>query len=360
MDKTSRRDARFAGFVDYLKTARPPDVADLPGARLIPVDRIDPNPYQPRTHLDEAALDELAASIRAHGVLQAVTIRPREGRYQLVAGERRWRAAMRAGLTEIPAIENDYDDAAMELFGLLENVQRADLDPIDEARAYQRLMGRFGLSLRDVAERVSKSHTYIAQRLHLLDDPAVAAAVRDGALSPTVALSVARIHDPAQRQDLIERARGGERITVEEARAARTTHTSAPPVDTPLVETNFTDSTATDRAEHGAERQDDGSLVREGQPSRGERGARITVEPHSGGPTAPLQTRGEGGGDTTNRENIDRANDETVTPERQRANGTWIEATALQTVMLFHSGDGRADRDQVRAALWADLEALDG
>jgi len=339
MDKTARRDARFAGFVDYLKAARPPDVADLPGARLIPVDLIDPNPYQPRTHMDEAALDELATSIRAHGVLQPVTMRPHDGRYQLVAGERRWRAAMRAGLTEIPGVENDYDDAAMELFGLMENIQRADLDPIDEAHAYQRLMERFGLSLRDVAERVSKSHTYIAQRLHLLDDPAIEAAVRDGVLSPTVALSVARVADPAQRQELIERARAGAHITVEEARSARKEHPPTPTPTTPTVETNFTASVAPTNARQDTGRQD----------------TTPALPPVETNFTASTRTARDGGSDPGSAE----ATGESTPPMRQGAE-QWVVAMDMQTVVLFQGNDGRADRDQVLAALWADLEALGG
>lgn len=345
MDKTARRDARFTGFVDYLKSARPPDVADLPGARLIPVDLIDPNPYQPRTHMDEAALDELAVSIRAHGVLQPVTVRPRDGRYQLVAGERRWRAAMRADLSEIPGVENDYEDAAMELFGLLENIQRADLDPIDEARAYQRLMEHFRLSLRDVAERVSKSHTYIAQRLHLLDDPIIEAAVRDGVLSPTVARSVARVADPAQRHDLIERARAGAHITVEEARATRKEHAPAlaPALalapTTPDVETNFTAGAAPSRKSQHAERQN-----------------ALTVAPD-------VETNFTAS-TTTDRDGADNVipvsdMDQNVPPAHQDGE-QWVKAMDMQTVVLFQVGNGRADRDQVRAALWADLEALDG
>lgn len=339
MDKTARRDARFAGFVDYLKAARPPDVADLPGARLIPADLIDPNPYQPRTHMDEAALDELAASIRAHGVLQPVTVRPRDGRYQLIAGERRWRAAMRAGLTEIPSIENDYDDAAMELFGLMENIQRADLDPIDEAHAYRRLMEHFELSLRDVAERVSKSHTYIAQRLHLLDDPVIEAAVRDGVLSPTVALSIARVADPTQRQDLIDRARAGAHITVEEARATRKEHASAPTPTVPVVETNFTASATPTRQSQHAERQDTMTVAPIVETNFT---ASTTIYPDSEDDPIPNPTVGQS------------------VPSMHQDDEQWVKAINMQTVALFQVGNGRANRDQVRSALWADLEALDG
>jgi len=220
----------------------------------------------------------------------------------------------------------------------MENIQRADLDPIDEAHAYQRLMERFGLSLRDVAERVSKSHTYIAQRLHLLNDPAIEAAVRDGVLSPTVALSVARVADPAQRQNLIERARAGAHITVEEARSARKEHTPAPTPTAPVLETNFTASVAPTNTRQDTGRQD----------------TTPTVPPVENNFTTSTRTNRDGGSYPVPAEAMDKS----VPPMRQDAE-RWVDALDMQTVILFQGNDGRADRDQVRAALWADLKALD-
>jgi len=121
-------------------------------------------------------LTELAADIKEHGILQPLLARPHpqeRGRYQIAAGERRWRAARIAGLTQVPCIERDMDDDAMERLALVENVQRADLDPVDEAYVYKRLIERLGLSVRDVAASVHKDHSYVVQRLLLIKYSAI-------------------------------------------------------------------------------------------------------------------------------------------------------------------------------------------
>jgi ParB/RepB/Spo0J family partition protein len=191
-------------------------VEDLPGAKLIAVGLLDPNPFQPRTTFDQAALEDLAASIREHGVLQPLTVRQADDRYQIGAGERRWRAAQRAGLADVPCVVRTLSDEEMEVLALIENVQRADLDPLDEAHAYRRLMDRFGLSLRDVAGRVAKSHEHVARRLRLIADPAVEAAVRAGTVGPTIAAELARIEDPERRRALLGRAEAGARLTLKD------------------------------------------------------------------------------------------------------------------------------------------------
>jgi ParB family chromosome partitioning protein len=217
-------------------------VEDLADARLIDVGLIDPNPYQPRRRPNDAADRELAASVRQHGVLQPLLVRPVDGRYQIVAGERRWRASRRAGLRQVPCIERLITDDDMEVLSLLENIQRQDLDPLDEAHAYQRLMERFHVSLRDLAARVQKSHEYIAGRLRLIADPAVEAAVRSGAIGPTVGRELARLDDPERRQELLDRARAGERVTVKDVVAplapaddAASARPAAPEVSTKLT-----------------------------------------------------------------------------------------------------------------------------
>ncbi|MBA3435597.1 MAG: ParB/RepB/Spo0J family partition protein [Chloroflexi bacterium] len=141
--------------------------------RTVPLDRIDPNPQQPRMTFDEDTLRELAASITEHGVLQPILIRPGdEGRYQLVAGERRWRAARIAGLREIPAlIEEIDDDTALEI-SIIENLQREDLSPLDEALMYERMTTDHGYSLRRLAQKLGKDKGYIENRLRLADAPA--------------------------------------------------------------------------------------------------------------------------------------------------------------------------------------------
>jgi ParB family chromosome partitioning protein len=148
---------------------------DLDGDQLreIDIDRILPNAQQPRKSFDEAGLAELADSIRAHGVVQPVIVRPLEdGFFQLIAGERRWRASQLAGLTRVPAVVREADEhSALEL-ALVENLQRADLNPIEEAEAYHRLIVEFGLTQEEVARRVGKNRATIANMLRLLRLPA--------------------------------------------------------------------------------------------------------------------------------------------------------------------------------------------
>jgi ParB family chromosome partitioning protein len=150
----------------------------------VPLARITPNPYQPRHRIDDAVLEELAASIREHGVLQPVLVTETLDGYQLVAGERRVRAARLVGLERIPALVRQLADRAQLEVALVENVQRADLDPIDEALAYRQLIEEFGLTQEHVAERVGKARATVANTLRLLDlHPDVQAAIADGRLS---------------------------------------------------------------------------------------------------------------------------------------------------------------------------------
>ena len=154
------------------------------GFALIATAEIEPHPDQPRRHFDEAALDELAASIAQRGVIQPVIVRPLSaGRYQLVAGERRWRAAQRARLHEIPALVRDLDDSEVGALALIENLQREDLNPIEEAAAYQRLTASDGLSQADIAKMVDKSRSHVANLMRLLVLPAeVQTMLQDGRL----------------------------------------------------------------------------------------------------------------------------------------------------------------------------------
>ena len=150
----------------------------------VPLGRIAPNPHQPRRHMDDAGLEELAASIREHGVLQPVLVTETLDGYQLVAGERRVRASRLAGLERIPALVRQLADRDQLEVALVENVQRADLDPIDEALAYRQLIDEFGLTQERVAERVGKARATVANTLRLLDlHPDVQAAISDGRLT---------------------------------------------------------------------------------------------------------------------------------------------------------------------------------
>ncbi len=143
------------------------------GANLnIPIQKLEPNPYQPRRHFDEEELQTLADSIAQHGVIQPLAVRVREnGYYQIVAGERRWRAARLAGLSEIPAVVIDADDQTAAELALIENLQRSDLDPVEEAQGYRRLIDEYGMTQERVAERVGKSRPAVANTLRLLALP---------------------------------------------------------------------------------------------------------------------------------------------------------------------------------------------
>jgi len=141
------------------------------GLEEVLVASIHPNPYQPRAHFDEEALSALADSIREVGVLQPVLVRPAGDGYELIAGERRWRAARRVGLQTIPALVRDTDDASALEHALVENVHRADLNPLEEAAAYQQLIEDFRLTHEEVAERVGRSRSTVSNTLRLLQLP---------------------------------------------------------------------------------------------------------------------------------------------------------------------------------------------
>jgi ParB family chromosome partitioning protein len=138
----------------------------------LPVDAIHPNPRQPRKRFEPEATAGLASSIRSQGVLQPIVVRPRsEGGYEIIAGERRWRAARAAGTATLPAVVRETDDRDALLLGLVENVARESLSPVEEARAYASLIDEFELSLGDVAERVGRSKPSVSNRLRLLELP---------------------------------------------------------------------------------------------------------------------------------------------------------------------------------------------
>ena len=159
--------------------------AEKEGAfRELPVMAIRPNPFQPRTRVDEEALKELVASIEASGLLQPVVVRPSGSHFELIAGERRWRAVQRLGWTRIPAILKEVDDKTLLTLALIENLQRDDLSPIDEALGYQRLQAEFEVAQTEVARLVGKDRSTVANLLRLLALPdAVKDLVDHGALS---------------------------------------------------------------------------------------------------------------------------------------------------------------------------------
>lgn len=137
----------------------------------VPIDLIDPSNLQPRTVFDDAKLDELAKSISANGVVQPILLRRKGARFELIAGERRWRAAQRAGLTMVPAILRNFSDEKVLEIAIIENIQREDLNPIEEARAYKKLIDALALTQEMVAERVGRDRSYITNYLRLLRLP---------------------------------------------------------------------------------------------------------------------------------------------------------------------------------------------
>lgn len=138
----------------------------------ISIDEISPNPWQPRRDFDEESLNALASSIRENGLIQPVVVRKKkDGTYELAAGERRWRAAKMAGLTVIPAISKEYDNRSMAEMALVENLQRKDLNPVDEGMAYRKLMDEYGLTQEGISQKVGKSRPYVANMVRLLDLP---------------------------------------------------------------------------------------------------------------------------------------------------------------------------------------------
>lgn len=167
-------------FGESIKEEKPPE-----GVSKLPIAKVEPRDNQPRSVFDEEALAELAESIREYGVIQPVTVRPLpSGYYQLIAGERRWRAARQAGLTEIPAQIIEADDRLTTELALVENLQREDLNPVEEAQGYRTLMEEYGLTQDEAAQRVGKSRPAVANALRLLSlAPEVLQFVEQGLLS---------------------------------------------------------------------------------------------------------------------------------------------------------------------------------
>jgi len=170
-------------------------------ARVVPIETIRPSPFQPRRHFTEAELDALAQSIREKGILQPLLVRPVAGaaaQYELVAGERRWRAAQRVGLHELPVMVREVADSEALEIALVENLQREDLSPLDEAEAYSRLGRDFGRSQATIADAVGKSRSHIANSIRLLALPApVRRQLEDGALTAGHARALLAAADPA-------------------------------------------------------------------------------------------------------------------------------------------------------------------
>jgi len=198
----------------------------LPGAMSVPIEQITPDPDQPREDHGAESRTELAQSLREYGVLQPLLVREvgylEDGRtrYMVVAGGRRYAAAQLAGLTRLPVVVRDTEGAALRMTQLIENIQRQDLAPLEEARAFQELMDAEGLSAKALGERLHISGQHVRDRLLLLSDQAIADAVQSGQIGPTVARDVLHLADEAQAP-LRQRIHAGETLDTSDVKRAR-------------------------------------------------------------------------------------------------------------------------------------------
>jgi ParB family chromosome partitioning protein len=189
------------GLSALMGDAPPPPSAPQAGPpRSLPIAMIEPGPFQPRLEPDRQALQELAASITEHGILQPLLVRPKPdaaGRYQIIGGERRWRAAQIAKLHDVPVVIRDFDDRMAMAAGLVENLQREDLNAIEEAEGFARLIDQFGLNQESLARAVGKSRSHIANTLRLLNlPPAIREHLRAGRLSAGHARALLGAEEP--------------------------------------------------------------------------------------------------------------------------------------------------------------------
>src|SRR5580700_2323661 len=203
------------------------------GPLQIDIDLIEPSPYQPRTRFREEALDELARSIKASGIIQPLVVRSIGKRYQLIAGERRWRAAQRAGLTKVSAIVRDVpDELALEMT-LVENIQREDLNAIEAARAFERLMDEFQLTQEQVAERTGKDRATVANAIRLLKlEPTIQDWIEEGKLTAGHGRGLLAVQDSKLRMRYAQRAsRGGLTVRQIERLASRRSRGGGAPAE---------------------------------------------------------------------------------------------------------------------------------
>jgi ParB family transcriptional regulator, chromosome partitioning protein len=184
------------------------------GPLQVDIDLLDPSPYQPRTRFAETALEELAQSVQSSGIIQPLIVRRVGARYQLIAGERRWRAAQRAGLLRVPVVLRDVgDEEALEL-SLVENLQREDLNPVEQARAFQRLTEQFHLTQDEVAARTGKDRATVANSVRLLTlSEAFLQWIEEGKITAGHGRALLAIDDPKLRLDLAQKASRG-KLTV--------------------------------------------------------------------------------------------------------------------------------------------------
>src|SRR5467141_2415923 len=200
-----------------------------PGPQQVDIDLIEPSPYQPRTRFREEALDELARSIQSSGIIQPLVVRPIGSRFQLIAGERRWRAAQRAALTKVPVIVRQVSDELALEMTLVENIQREDLNAMEAARAFERLMDEAQLTQEAVAERTGKDRATVANAVRLLKlEPRIQEWIEEGKLTAGHGRGLLAVADSQLRMRYAKRAaRGGLTVRQLERLAARRAHGSS-------------------------------------------------------------------------------------------------------------------------------------
>ena len=213
-----------------------PDAPAAPAASdralEIDIDLLRPNKFQPRTQMDDSRIDELSRSIRSHGVIQPIVVRKTDTGYEIVAGERRWRASQRAGLLKVPIVDRDIPDDRLLAAALIENIQRENLNPIEEAHAYRRLADEFGMTQEQIAESVGKDRSSIANYVRLLRLPAeIRDHVGSGALSMGHARALLGLPDDSTQlrvgQEVVDKA-----LSVRETEVL-VKRTTAPPPEKP-------------------------------------------------------------------------------------------------------------------------------
>lgn len=199
-DSKKRLGRGLAALIGEMDRPAPESVsAELRADGRVPIELVSPNPRNPRRNFTESDLVDLSQSIREHGVVQPVVVRPssEQGRYEIIAGERRWRAAQRAGLIEIPVIVRDVNDRTALELAIIENVQRADLNAVEEASGYQQLIDEHGYTQADLGQVIGKSRSHVANTLRLLKLPdAIRDMIVDGALSAGHARTLVTVEDP--------------------------------------------------------------------------------------------------------------------------------------------------------------------
>lgn len=264
-------DIRRSGGLGRGLTALIPQREDQPGTVELPIAAISRNPYQPRQAVESARLEELAASIAEHGVLQPILVTRATGGYRLIAGERRLRAAEMAGLERIPALVRPADESAQLAWALIENLQRSDLNALEEGHAFRRLVDDFGLSHDEIGRRVGRSRSTVANTLRLLDlSPAVQSALAAGTISEGHARALgglAELDEQAEALGHVVARQMSVRQTEELVRRARADGSRNP-------RGRSTPSADVERLEHGLRE----ALATKVTLSSGRKGGRITIE----------------------------------------------------------------------------------